>query len=151
MNSNLVTVEINGVKMEIDTRHARKIETLRVGSRVKVLVKSYGDSFNVYPGIIVGFDEFRELPTITACYLDIGYPKAELKFVAFNAQTKNVEIVAAVDHDELELSKSDVLSRLDREVESKRREITELEQHRAFFLAHFAAYFSGVTTAAQEE
>ena len=142
MTNETMLVEINGVKMEIDTRHARKIETLRVGSRVKVLVKQY-EGHKIYPGVVVGFDEFRELPTINVCYLDIDYFQAALKFIAYNAQTKDAQIVAANDNDELELSKGDVLARIDKEIANKQIEIEELEQRRGFFLARFGAYFEG--------
>ena len=141
MSEQTVMVEINGVKMEIDTRRARRIETLRVGSRVKVLVKQYGDSFKVHPGVIVGFDEFKELPTITVCYLDIDYTNAALKFLAYNAKSKDIEIVASNDADDLDLSKSDVLAKIDKEIAKKKLEQEELQQHRAFFLSRFAAYF----------
>ena len=36
-------IEINGVKMEIDTRHAVRVDKLAVGTRVKVIRKKYGD------------------------------------------------------------------------------------------------------------
>lgn len=142
--TNMVTVEINGVKMEIDTRHARRIETLRIGSRVKVLRKEYGGEFRVCHGVIVAFDEFQNLPTINVCYLDSSYLNADLKFIAYNAQTKDVEIVASNDDDELEVSKADVLARLDSEIDKKRQEIEDIQRKRAFFLSHFAAYFGDV-------
>ena len=40
-------IEVNGVKLEVDMRYARKIEELRVGSRVKVLIKNYS-RYSVY-------------------------------------------------------------------------------------------------------
>jgi hypothetical protein len=44
-------VEVDGIKLEIDERTARTIESYKVGDPVKVLVKSYGDSYNIYPGV----------------------------------------------------------------------------------------------------
>lgn len=38
-------VEINGIKMEVDMRHAKTIDTYKIGDRVKVLVKQYSDTY----------------------------------------------------------------------------------------------------------
>jgi len=40
MNPQFQTVEINGIKMDVDLRSATRIETVKVGTHVKVLVKS---------------------------------------------------------------------------------------------------------------
>lgn len=34
-------IEVNGVKLEVDLRNARRVDEFRVGSPVKVLVKNY--------------------------------------------------------------------------------------------------------------
>ena len=54
----IVTIEINGVKMDVDMRHAkvRKTESLKVGDRVKLLQKKYGNSYEVNAGVVIGFD-----------------------------------------------------------------------------------------------
>ena len=57
-------IEINGVKLEVDLRSARRIDTLRVGDRVKLLEKtSYGGPI-VHHGVVAGFDPFPSQPTI---------------------------------------------------------------------------------------
>ena len=42
--SELTTVEINGVKMDVDLRTAKRVDTMKVGTRVKVLTRSYDSS-----------------------------------------------------------------------------------------------------------
>ena len=37
------TIEINGVKLEIDLRTAKRVDTFKIGDNVKVLKKEYGD------------------------------------------------------------------------------------------------------------
>ncbi len=141
MNTNdTQIIEINGVKLEVDLRHAKRIEHLRVGSRVKVLIKTY-DSHKVCPGVVVGFDAFEKLPTINVCYMDAEFFNAALKFVAINANTKDTEIVAALDADNPMLSRDDVLSKLDREIGTAEAKLDELRQTRDFFLRRFGAYF----------
>ncbi|MHC4294732.1 MAG: hypothetical protein ACYSTL_04025, partial [Planctomycetota bacterium] len=49
-------VEINGVKLEVDLRHAKVIDQFRVGDRVKVLKKKYEKVYESHPGAIIGFD-----------------------------------------------------------------------------------------------
>lgn len=136
-------VEVSGVKMEVDMRTAKRIDTLQIGSRVKVLRKSaYASDYRVMPGVIVGFEPFESLPSIVVCYLDISWSEAKLEFFTFNAKSTDIEIVAALDHDELEVSRSDVFARIDKEIAKKQEEIAELERRREFFDRNFAAYFA---------
>ena len=98
-------VEIDGIKLEIDLRTAKKIEHFRVGDNVRVLVKGYSDTYKVHAGVIVGFDGFEKLPTICIAYLEVGYNSAEIKFAYINAGSESkdskIEITPAFDLQEL--------------------------------------------------
>jgi hypothetical protein len=140
MNNNTTIIEINGVKLEVDLRNARRIENLQVGSRVKCLVKNYND-FSVHPGVIVGFEPFEKLPSIVVAYLKDNYSTADLVFKSYNAKCDDFEIVADLDNNALEVDKANILAKFDRELEKKRMEIEEIESRRKFFVAKFGAYF----------
>lgn len=138
-------IEINGVKLEVDLRTAKRIEQLRVGSRVKCLVKKgYGDERQVLPGVIVGFEPFEKLPSIVVAYLDVDYSSANLLFKSYNSESKDFEIVADLDHNSLEVNKSDILAKMEREIERKKIELQEIEAKRDFFLQKFGIYFQDV-------
>src|SRR6478609_5135979 len=116
-------VEINGLKMEVDMRHATRIDTMVVGSKVKVLVKSDYSSPEVYSGVVVGFEAFKDLPTIIVCYLVVSYNEAKLQFAYINSDSaKKYDIVLSVD-EEIPIEKADVLSRMDKEIAKKQEEI----------------------------
>ena len=142
-DSTMTTIEINGAKFEVDLRHAKRVDTLRVGDRVKVLVKQYSD-YAVYPGTVIGFDAFKGLPTVIIAYLKRDYSSASIQFVYFNAQTKETEIVKAIDDDFLELNQGETLRSMDGAIEAKRAEVKDLEAKRKFFLENFRAYFPTV-------
>lgn len=142
MESQTTIIEINGVKLEVDLRSAKRVDSLKVGDRVKCLVKSYGGSMSTHAGVVVGFEPFPSLPTIVVAYLDTGYSSGTLKFQSFNKETKDFEIVADLDNNALEVDKLHILAQFDRDTAKKRQEIDELEQKRAFFLAHFGRYFT---------
>ena len=141
MSENLKVIEINGVKLEIDMRYAKNIDSVQVGSRVKVLKKLYGDEYKVFAGVVVGFDDFQELPTINVCYLETTYSSAGIVFVAYNAKSTDIQIVASTDHDGLDVSKADILSKMDTEKAKKELELEELAARRRYFLAQFGSYF----------
>ena len=142
------SVEVNGVKLEVDMRTARKVEQYRVGDRVKVLVKeSYGAKYTPHPGVIVGFDAFEKLPTITVAYLSVDYSKAEIKFAYLNAQSEDVEITS--DFADILVDKGRVSDLIEKAIESKRAEIDDLERKRAYFEAHFARYFADAADLAE--
>lgn len=133
-------IEINGIKMEVDLRSAKKIETYKIGDNVKVLVKEYS-TYASYPGVIIGFDGFAQLPTITVCYLKTGY-NAEVKFVYVNSETKDIEIVHMTDADKMELNLAP--EQLDREILKKEAEIADLKAKKAYFLENFNRHLAPV-------
>lgn len=140
MSQNTTIIEINGMKLEVDLRQAKRIETLKVGSPVKVLAKGY-DGYKVHAGTVVGFEPFASLPTIIVAYLDIDYVSADLKFIHFNAQSKDIEIVHSVDGDLVDIDRGSIVDRMDREIAKKELELEELHARKAFFLANFGKYF----------
>lgn len=139
--SNTTQVEIHGVKLELDLRTARRIETLQVGTRVKVLKKEYGDNFKVLHGVVVGFEPFKELPTIIVAVCELDYSEAKIGFVYYNSKTKDVEIVATSENDIVALDKGDFISKIDGQIAKKQLEITELENRKQYFLDKFQQYW----------
>lgn len=107
------------------------------------MIKKYGDSYETYPGVIIAFDQFEKLPTITVCYVELNYNSAEIKFTSFNANTKDVEIVHMAEHEKI-VDKSKALDYLDRVITSKKLELDELERKKAYFLEKFNQHFEAV-------
>jgi len=135
-------IEINGVKVEIDLREAKTVDTYKVGDNVKVLIEEYNENFKSYPGVIVGFDNFEKRPTVIIAYLKTDYSSAELQFVYLNKDTKKVEIVPASLED-IGLEKSKVVDLLDKEILSKEEELREAKRKKEYFLKYFNKYFKG--------
>ena len=131
-------VEINGVKMEVDLRTAKTIDTYRVGDRVKVLVKKYSDTYETHHGVIVAFDNFENLPTITVCYITTGY-NGDLSFSYINEKNKDVELVAC--NDDIFIEKGEVLARLQKQIDLKKAEIEDIERKMNYFENRFGAWF----------
>ena len=149
MNTETTVIEINGIKMEVDLRHAQIVhDNIRVGTRVKVLRKQNGYGTNeakVFPGVVVGFEPFKELPTIIVCFLEHDWQSASLQFAYINSQvSEKYEIIVSQD-DDLPVSKADVLAKLDREIAKKQDEITDIQLKRDYFLRHFNKYFAAET------
>ena len=135
-------VEINGVKLEVDLSTAKVVENYRVGDNVKVLIKKY-NNYESNAGVIVGFDEFKNLPTIVIAYLDIGYERAEINFVYLNAQTKDCEICPMLER-ELPFDKARVLDMFNRNIEKCEQTLTDAKNKKAYFLAEFGTYFKDI-------
>jgi hypothetical protein len=133
-------IEVNGVKLEVDLRTCKVVDHLAVGDSVKVLIKDY-NGYKSYPGVIVGFDNFKELPTVIISYCEHGYSNVDMKYVYYNSKSENVEVIAANEHD-MEFSKADVLKSFDRQIDHKSLEIKEIERKKEYFLNHFQKYFN---------
>ncbi len=140
-NENKRIVEINGVKLEVDMRDAKTIDSYQVGQNVRVLVKEYGDKYKVHAGVIIGFDEFENLPTISVAYLEIGYDGVEVKFVYINSEIKDVEIAPAYDLEDIRFKKSDVLEKFHKQIEKRKEDIKDIERKRTYFEKCFEDYF----------
>ena len=139
METDFQTVEINGVKLEVDMRTARKIENYKIGDRVKVLVKSY-QTYKPHPGVIVAFDLFENLPTITVAYVDVTYSKAEINFAYINANDTDTEI--APYNDDILVDKAQVTDLIDREIAKNLEAVEDLKRKKAYFDKNFALYFA---------
>jgi hypothetical protein len=136
MTENMHTIEINGVKFDVDLRTATRVETLKVGSRVKVLKKSYS-GWDVFPGVVVGFDPFKQLPTITVAYVASG----TVSLLAYNEQSKETEIVAAYDDDKLELDRDWTIKALDRKIADAENALKVARETKDYFVSHFGAWY----------
>ena len=132
-------IEINGVKLEVNLTNARVVENYRVGDVVKVLRKEYNNQWKSHSGTIVGFDAFKNRPTIIIAYVDDGY-NTDIHFLYYNADTENAEICPANSND-LAFSKESVIEKMNRDIAKKKAEIDEIEQKRNFFIEHFSRCF----------
>lgn len=140
MDENKRVIEVGGVKMEIDLRYAKTIDTYRVGDNVKLLKKNYGDSFTSYPGVIIGFDAFALRPTIVIAYVKLDYTEAGVQFEFLNADTKEVEI-CPMNGPEHVIDKQRAVDMLDKGIAIKERELEDLKAKKNYFLKYFNQYF----------
>lgn len=137
MDDNKRIIEINGVKLEVDMRSARRIDEFRVGDNVKVLDNRGGKNL-VRSGVITDFANFKELPTlIIAMYCPPDYwSKPSIEFLYFNSQTEYVEIVG-VSAEETIVSRETVVQKFDDEIAKKRDELNGLIIKRDTFVKYF--------------
>ena len=133
-------VEINGVKIEVDMRTAKRVDSFRVGDNVKVLDKDY-NGYKVKPGIIVDFAEFSELPTMVIAVFEEGSwsSSPSISFIHYNkntAEEKNIEIVLSSE-DEIKVSRDSVVEKFEREIQKKKNEWQDLQNQLEYFKKHF--------------
>ena len=140
MDENKRIIEVGGVKMEIDLRYAKTIDTYRIWDNVKLLKKNYGDTFTSYPGVIIGFDAFQLLPTIVIAYVKLDYSAAELNFEFYNANSKEVEI-CPMNGPEHVIDKQRAVDLLDKGIATKEHELEDLKAKKNYFLKYFDYYF----------
>jgi hypothetical protein len=123
---------------------AVRAEVLRVGDPVRVLTKpSYGEP-KVHTGVIVAFEPFRDQPTVVVAYIESEFSKAELKIVAFNDKTKEIEIIAAPENVNIGIERSRVLDWFNQEERKKLAEIDEIKAKREYFDRYFGRYFTQI-------
>jgi len=133
-------VEINGLKVEVDLRTAKRVDSFKVGDAVKILIKKYSDNYESHFGMIVGFDEFKALPTIVVAYLAPSSWEQPLNFAYINAKTEGIEICAQ-DPKDIGIQKSDLMGAFDREMNKKEQELREITRKRKYFEDMFGRYF----------
>lgn len=146
MNDEIQTVEIAGVKYEVNMAGARKISQFAVGNRVKVLIKDYS-GYKSHPGVIVGIDLFKALPTVVVAYVEptTYNENASVQFAYLNAQSKDTEI-APMCEDDLMPTRDTILAWFKRAEDEHTKKIEAIREKREYFLRRFGAAV-GVTAA----
>ena len=143
MTESTQIVEINGVKMEVDMRHAKVVhDNIRVGSAVKLLEKNSYGSPEVYTGVVIGFLPFDEMPTIQVAYVKDSYASADLLFANVNEKSADKFSLVPCYDDELPINREDMISKFDRKVQKAEAEIREIQDKKAYFLKHFDQFFA---------
>ena len=137
MDNNKRIVEVNGVKIEVDMRYARRIDEFKVGDTVKVLDRR-NDRNDLRSGVITDFAEFKDLPTImVAVYKPSDYWSApSIEFIPYNANTEGIGIVA-VSQEEIMVSKDTIVDNFNDQIERKRNEMNDLIVKRDTFVKYF--------------
>lgn len=132
-------VDIDGVKIEVDLRTAKRVDNFRVGDTVKVLDKS-SSSDKIRPGIIVDFAEFKELPTITiAVYIEPYYSTDHptVKFIYYNKDSAEDYDIVPCTVDELKVSRNGVCELFENEIAKKKKDYDDLVNQYEFFKERF--------------
>lgn len=133
-------IEINGIKVEVDLRTCKRIDTFKIGDNVKVLKKQYGEEYKVYSGVIVDFVNFKERPALVVAYFDNSYSDVNIKFETITKDSKDIEIAPCLPH-EMKLNKDRVVDKFDIEIAAKEREADELRQKKQYFIDNFEKFF----------
>lgn len=137
MDDNKRIIEINGVRLEVDMRSARRIDEFRVGDSVKVLDSRNGKN-EMKAGVITDFANFKELPTIIVAVYKGGdyWTKPTIEFITYNSETEGIEIVG-VSAEEVIVSRETVVQKFDDEIAKKRDELNDLIIKRDTFVKYF--------------
>ena len=139
-NESIREIEINGIKVEVDLRTCKRIDTFKIGDNVKVLKKQYGEEYNVYSGVIVDFVNFKERPSLVVAYFENSYSGVNIKFETITKDSKDIEIAPCLPH-EMKLNKDRVVDKFDIEIAAKEREADELRQKKQYFIDNFEKFF----------
>lgn len=138
MDDNKRIVEIDGVKIEVDLRTAKKVDHFRVGDNVKILDKKYSGEYRVRPAIIVDFAEFSELPTIVLAVLEENYSGTpDIKFVHYNANSEDKLEIVPASEDEIKVTREGVCKIFEDKIADKEHDLNDLKNKYEFFKERF--------------
>lgn len=136
---------VGAVTIAANRDYAVRAEVLQVGSPVRVLLKpDYGDP-EVHTGVIVGFEPFKDRPTIIIAYIKTSYSSASLEMLYFNGNDKQkAEILAAPEDINIDIERSRVLDWFNSEERKKQAELDEIRAKRQYFDRYFGKVMSQV-------
>lgn len=138
--SELTTIAINGINLQVVAEKAQYIKEFKVGEPVKVLVKKYSDTWENFTGMIIGFDFFENRPTINVAYLENSYSEVSIKVVSIHRDTKDIEI-AHLNQVELKLNKENIISKFDENIRKLKQQIENIETQKDIFYSTFGTTF----------
>lgn len=128
-------IEVNGVKMEVDMREAKRVDKFKVGDEVRVLTKPYSEWKTNY-GVIVDFTQFQSKPAIDVLYVKESYDDVELIFKTITEDSEEIEI-AHVNNINIKFDRADILEMIQDKIDKKREEIRVLKAKKSEFKKHF--------------
>lgn len=139
MDENIRTIEVNGVKLEVDLRYAKRIDVFKVGDTVKVLDKRNNKN-DLKTGVITDFANFKNLPTLmVAVYKPGDYWSAPtIEFIPYNSETEGIEIVG-VNAEEIIVSRETIVQKFDDEITRERDKLNDLIIKRNTFVKYFGS------------
>lgn len=132
-------VEVGGVKVEVDLRTAKTVSEYKVGDRIKLLKKDYS-TYEVYPAVIVGFDEFQKLPTIIIAYVKNKYSEYVLDFAYLNSESKDMEI-ATMQEWEVEFDIEKAKKYFEEVIKEAKYKVQEKEKQYDWFMSNYNKFF----------
>ena len=137
-------IEINGIKMEVDLRNAKRIDTFKVGDPVKVLDMTY-QTATIKAGVIVGFAEFEKHPAIEIMVLDDSYSGIGFSFITIKAEDDKpkYEIIHYNNYEKI-FTQSDVVRKFERNIQQKEIELEELKRKKKYFIDDFQKAFEQI-------
>ena len=128
---------IQGFQIETDSQSAEEVTRYKVGDPIKVRwKKAYSDDYDTYPGVIINFTNFDNIPTLEILYVRSDYSGASIEFLTFNSKTTGVEI-APISEYEFLFDRLDIQDKLDRAINLKEEELRILKAKRKAFLSCF--------------
>lgn len=140
MNEHMRTIEVGGLKFDVDMRTAKKVETYKVGDKVKVLWKSYS-GYNASPGVIVGIDAFQKLPTIVIAYIENPLDgSGKLNFAYLNEKNTETEI-CPMSEDDVVPNRETILAFFQRAIDVTNRELENIRAKKEYFLRQYGTAF----------
>jgi len=136
-------IEIDGVKLEIDLREVKQIDTYKVGDNVKVwdLDSGYSSGDKFYSGVITNFYNFDDLPTIEVMTIKEGYSEITLEFIYISKNTSDRYKLVPATEEVFMLEGSSVIKTMDRVIQKKQNELQEAINKKEFFIKKFGKAF----------
>ena len=148
MDENKKIIEINGVKLEVDLRTAKVIDNYKIGDPVRVLhSKEQYNCAEIRPGVIVGFCNFENAPTIEILELSTSYNGATFNIVTLTHGQDNKIQIAPYDRYEGLISQDDIVTRFDRKIQEKELELADLKLKKKYFIDDFSKAFKQIIPA----
>lgn len=147
--ANIQQFAVGAITLAASRDGAVRAEILKVGDTVRVMDK--GNDYNgpqVHTGVIVGFEPFKDLPTIIVAYVEVTYGKAEMKMLYFNEKSSKFEVLAAAPDTNIEIERSRVLDWFDSEEKKALAAVDEVRAKRRYFEKYFGSVMSEVSEAA---
>jgi hypothetical protein len=141
MDENKRIVEIDGIKVEVDISTAKVISNYKIGDPVRILHPGEGYGCGIKPGIIVGFCQFEKNPAIEILELDTDYSGTNFRIVTIVSGQKNDVQICPYDRFEGLISRSDVVTRFDREIQKKELELADMKLKKQYFIDEFSKAF----------
>ena len=130
--------KVGNITLEVGELMIKQITTLKIGDNIRILRKKYDDTYETFPGMVVGIDIFESTPAINFIYVDANSSEPiQFATITEDSSKEKLQIAIASNTDDIVIRRDTVMAKLDREIDDAETRLITARSRKEVFLKYY--------------